>query len=122
MVYLFNKYFPNSSDLIGQLEIDFRSFIKWLNDNPYSPSYYPTNTNMYKHFDYDYSRIKISTMQYEMFKLDFKKKTNETRENLVKILNGKFKDIVIEPEIEIYTNGKDYTNHKFSEGIFLKSI
>ena len=120
VVYLFNKYFPNSSDLIGQLEIDFRSFIKWLNDNPYSPSYYPGNTNMYKHFDYDYSRVKISTMQYEMFKLDFKKKTNETRENLVKILNGKFKDIVIDPEIEIYTNGNDYTNYKFSEGDILK--
>ena len=75
---------------------------------------------MYKHFDYDYSRVKISTMQYEMFKLDFKKKTNETRENLVKILNGKFKDIVIDPEIEIYTNGNDYTNYKFSEGDILK--
>ena len=120
VIYLFNKYFPNSSDLIGQLEIDFRSFIKWLNDNPYSPSYYPGNTNMYKHFNYDYSRIKINAMQYEMFKLDFKKKTNESKENLVKILNGKFKDIVIDPEIEIYTDGNDYTNYKFSEGDILK--
>jgi uncharacterized circularly permuted ATP-grasp superfamily protein len=75
---------------------------------------------MYKHFNYDYSRIKINAMQYEMFKLDFKKKTNESKENLVKILNGKFKDIVIDPEIEIYTDGNDYTNYKFSEGDILK--
>ena len=87
--HLFQKYFQNSSDLLGQLEIDFRSFIKWLNDNPYSPAYYPGNTYLYKNFDYDYSRIKINAMQYEMFKLDFKKKTNETKENLVKILNRK---------------------------------
>ena len=55
-----------------------------------------------------------------MFKLDFKKKTNEAKENLVKILNGKFKDIIIDPEIEIYTDGNDYTNYKFSEGDILK--
>ena len=121
MVYLFHKYFQNSSDLIGQLEIDFRSFIKWLNDNPYSPAYYPGNTYLYKNFDYDYSRIKINTMQYEMFKLDFKKKTNETKENLVKILNGKFKDIISDPELEIYTDGNDYTNYKFSEGDLLRT-
>ena len=120
VVYLFHKYFQKSSDLIGQLEIDFRSFIKWLNDNPYSPAYYPGNTNLYKNFEYDYSRIKINTMQYEMFKLEFKKKTNETKDNLVKILNGKFKDIIIDPELEIYTDGNDYTNYKFSEGDILK--
>ena len=120
VVYLFKKYFPNSSDLIGQLERDFRSFIKWLNDNPYSPAYYPGNTFMYKTIKYDYSRIKINTMQYEMFKLEFKKKTNETKENLVKILNGKFKEIVDDPELEIYTDGNDYTNYKFSEGDILK--
>ena len=121
VVYLFQKYFPNSSDLLGQLEIDFRSFIKWLNDNPYSPAYYPGNTYLYKNFDYDYSRIKINAMQYEMFKLDFKKKTNETKENLVKILNGKFKDIISDPELEIYTDGNDYTNYKFSEGDLLRT-
>jgi len=71
VVYLFKKYFPNSSDLIGQLERDFRNFIKWLNDNPYSPAYYPGNTNLYKTLNYDYSRVKINTMQYEMFKLEF---------------------------------------------------
>ena len=120
VIYLFQKYFHNSSDLIGQLEIDFRSFIKWLNDNPYSPAYYPGNTNLYKSFNYDYSRVKISTMQYEMFKLEFKKKTNEVRENLIKILNGKFKDIISDPELEIHTDGNDYTNYKFSEGDILK--
>ena len=111
VVYLFNKYFQNSSDLIGQLEIDFRSFIKWINDNPYSPAYYPGNTFLYKTFKYDYSKVKISSMQYEMFKLEFKKKTNETKENLVKILNGKFKSIIIDPELEIHTDGNDYTNY-----------
>ena len=120
MIYLFHKYFQNSSDLIGQLEIDFRSFIKWLNDNPYSPAYYPGNTYLYKTFKYDYSKVKISSMQYEMFKLEFKKKTNETKENLVKILNGKFKSIIIDPELEIHTDGNDYTNYKFSEGDILK--
>ena len=59
-------------------------------------------------------------MQYEMFKLEFKKKTNETKENLVKILNGKFKSIIIDPELEIHTDGNDYTNYKFSEGDILK--
>ena len=120
VVYLFHKYFQNSSDLIGQLEIDFRSFIKWLNDNPYSPAYYPGNTNLYKTRNYDYSRIKINSMQYEMFKLEFKKKTNETRENLIKILNGKFNEVKIDPELEIYTDGNDYTNYKFSEEDILK--
>ena len=56
-----------------------------------------------------------------MFKLDFKKKTNETKENLVKILNGKFKDIISDPELEIYTDGNDYTNYKFSEGDLLRT-
>ena len=120
VIYLFNKYFQNSSDLIGQLEIDFRSFIKWLNDNPHPPTYYPGSTNMYKNFDYDYSRVKINTMQYEMFKLESKKKSLETKENLVKILNGKFKDIIVDPEVEIHTDGNDYTNYKFSEGDILK--
>ena len=120
VIYLFQKYFHNSSDLIGQLEIDFRSFIKWLNDNPYSPAYYPGNTNLYKTFNYDYSRVKINTMQYEMFKLEFKKKTNEVRENLIKILNGKFQDIISDPELEIHTDGNDYTNYKFSEGDILR--
>ena len=121
VIYLFKKYFPNSSDLIGQLEIDFRSFIKWLNDNPYSPAYYPGNTLLYKTFIYDYGKIKINPMQYEMFKLEFKKKTNEVKDNLVKILSGKFKDIIEDPELEIYTNGNDYTNYKFSVGDILNS-
>jgi hypothetical protein len=121
VIYLFKKYFPNSSDLIGQLEIDFRSFIKWLNDNPYSPAYYPGNTSLYKTYSYDYGKIKISTMQYEMFKLEFKKKTNEIKENLVKILSGKFKDIIEDPDLEIYTDGNDYTNYKFSVGDILKA-
>ena len=121
VIYLFKKYFPNSSDLIGQLEIDFRSFIKWLNDNPYSPAYYPGNTSLYKTYSYDYGKIKISTMQYEMFKLEFKKKTNEIKENLVKILSGKFKDVIEDPELEIYTDGNDYTNYKFSVGDILKA-
>ena len=120
VVYLFKKYFPNSSDLIGQLEIDFRSFIKWLNDNPYSPAYYPGNTSLYKTFNYDYGKIKINPMQYEMFKLEFKKKTNELKDNLVKILSGKFKEVVEDPELEIYTDGNDYTNYKFSVGDILK--
>ena len=120
VVYLFKKYFPNSSDLIGQLERDFRNFIKWLNDNPYSPAYYPGNTNLYKTLNYDYSRVKINTMQYEMFKLEFKKKTSETKDNLVKILNGKFNEIIDDPELEIFTDGNDYTNYKFSEGDILK--
>jgi len=120
VVYLFKKYFPNSSDLIGQLEIDFRSFIKWLNDNPYSPAYYPGNTSLYKTFNYDYGRIKISPMQYEMFKLEFKKKTNELKDNLVKLLSGKFKEVVEDPELEIFTDGNDYTNYKFSVGDILK--
>ena len=120
VIYLFKKYFPNSSDLIGQLEIDFRSFIKWLNDNPYSPAYYPGNTNLYKSYDYDYGKIKISPMQYEMFKLEFKKKTNEIKDNLVKILNGKFKEVIEDPELEIFTDGNDYTNYKFSVGDILR--
>jgi hypothetical protein len=120
VIYLFKKYFPNSSDLIGQLEIDFRSFIKWLNDNPYSPSYYPGNTSLYKSFEYNYGKIEISPMQYEMFKLEFKKKTNETKENLIKILSGKFGEIIEDPEIEIFTDGNDYTNYKFSVGDILK--
>ena len=120
VVYLFKKYFPNSSDLIGQLEIDFRSFIKWLNDNPYSPAYYPGNTSLYKTFNYDYGRIKNSPMQYEMFKLEFKKKTNELKDNLVKLLSGKFKEVVEDPELEIFTDGNDYTNYKFSVGDILK--
>ena len=120
VIYLFKKYFPNSSDLIGQLEIDFRSFIKWLNDNPYSPAYYPGNTNLYKSYNYDYGKIKINPMQYEMFKLEFKKKTNEIKENLVKILNGKFKEVVEDPELEIFTDGNDYTNYKFSVGDILR--
>ena len=60
-------------------------------------------------------------MQYEMFKLEFKKKTNEVKDNLVKILSGKFKDIIEDPELEIYTNGNDYTNYKFSVGDILNS-
>ena len=59
-------------------------------------------------------------MQYEMFKLEFKKKTNEVRENLIKILNGKFQDIISDPELEIHTDGNDYTNYKFSEGDILR--
>ena len=121
VVYLFKKYFPNSSDLIGQLEIDFRSFIKWLNDNPYSPAYYPGNTLLYKTFIYDYGKIKINPMQYEMFKLESKKKTNEIKDNLVKILSGKFKDVIEDPDLEIYTNGNDYTNYKFSVGDILNA-
>ena len=120
VVYLFKKYFPNSSDLIGQLEIDFRSFIKWLNDNPYSPAYYPGNTSLYKIYNIDYSKIKISPMQYEMFKLEHKKKTNELKDNLVKILSGKFKEVIEDPELEIYTDKNDYTNYKFSVGDILK--
>jgi len=121
VVYLFKKYFSNSSDLIGQLEVDFRSFIKWLKDNPYSPAYYPGETSLYKSMNYDYSRIKINQMQYEMFKLEFKKKTNILRENLVKILNGKFDDIIEEQDLEIYTDVNDYTNYKFSRGDILKT-
>ena len=60
-------------------------------------------------------------MQYEMFKLEFKKKTNEIKENLVKILSGKFKDVIENPELEIYTDGNDYTNYKFSVGDILKA-
>ena len=55
-----------------------------------------------------------------MFKLEFKKKTNEVRENLIKILNGKFQDIISDPELEIHTDGNDYTNYKFSEGDILR--
>jgi hypothetical protein len=120
VVYLFKKYFPNSSDLIGQLEIDFRSFIKWLNDNPYSPAYYPGNTNLYKTVNYDYKKIKINPMQYEMFKLEFKKKTNEIKDNLVKILSGKFNEVIEDSDLEIFTDGNDYTNYKFSVGDILK--
>ena len=120
VVYLFKKYFPNSSDLIGQLEIDFRSFIKWLNDNPYSPAYYPGNTNLYKTINYDYKKIKINPMQYEMFKLEFKKKTNEIKDNLVKILSGKFNEVIEDSDLEIFTDGNDYTNYKFSVGDILK--
>ena len=59
-------------------------------------------------------------MQYEMFKLEFKKKTNELKDNLVKILSGKFKEVVEDPELEIFTDGNDYTNYKFSAGDILK--
>ena len=33
---------------------------------------------------------------------------------------GKFKSIIIDPELEIHTDGNDYTNYKFSEGDILK--
>ena len=59
-------------------------------------------------------------MQYEMFKLEFKKKTNEIKDNLVKILNGKFKEVIEDPELEIFTDGNDYTNYKFSVGDILR--
>ena len=117
---MFKKYFQNKSDLIGQLEVDMREFIKWLNDNPYSPAYYPSNTVLYKTMDIDYSKIKISQMQYEIFKSEFRKKTSESRENLIKILSGKFNEVIEDPEIEIYTDRNDYTNYKFSVGDILK--
>ena len=120
VIYMFKKYFQNKSDLIGQLEVDMREFIKWLNDNPYSPAYYPSNTVLYKTMDIDYSKIKISQMQYEIFKSEFRKKTSESRENLIKILSGKFNEVIEDPEIEIYTDRNDYTNYKFSVGDILK--
>ena len=70
--------------------------------------------------DIDYSKIKISQMQYEIFKSEFRKKTNESRENLIKILSGKFNEVIEDPEIEIYTDRNDYTNYKFSVGDILK--
>jgi hypothetical protein len=39
---------------------------------------------------------------------------------LVKILSGKFKEVIEDPELEIFTDGNDYTNYKFSVGDILK--
>ena len=56
-----------------------------------------------------------------MFIIEYKKKSNEVKENLVKILEGKFNEIIEDPELIIWTNEKDYTNFKFSVGDFIKA-
>ena len=53
-----------------------------------------------------------------MFIIENKKKLNEVKDNLIKILEGKFNE---DHKQIIWTNEKDYTNFKFSVGDFIKS-
>ena len=56
-----------------------------------------------------------------MFIIEYKKKSNQVKDNLSKILEGKFDEVIEDPEQIIWTNEKDYTNFKFSLGDFIKA-
>ena len=56
-----------------------------------------------------------------MFIIEYKKKSNQVKDNLIKILEGKFDEVIEDPEQIIWTNEKDYTNFKFSVGDFIKA-
>ena len=40
----------------------------------------------------DYNKIKVNVLQYQMFIIEYKKKLNEVKDNLIKILEGKFNE------------------------------
>ena len=122
IVYIFKNYFNNNPDLISKCEDDIKICIQWLIDNPFPPTYYPsTTTQLYRNKKIDYNKIKVNGLQYQMFVIEYKKKSNEVKENLIKILEGKFNEIIEDPEQVIWTNEKDYTNFKFSVGDFIKA-
>ena len=66
------------------------------------------------------NKIKVNGLQYQMFIIEYKKKSNQVKDNLIKILEGKFDEVIEDPEQIIWTNEKDYTNFKFSVGIVFK--
>ena len=122
LVYIFKNYFNNNPDLISKCEDDIKKCIQWLIDNPFPPSYYPsTTTQLYRNKKVDYNKIKVNGLQYQMFIIEYKKKSNQVKDNLIKILEGKFDEVIEDPEQIIWTNEKDYTNFKFSVGDFIKA-
>ena len=122
LIYLFKQYFSNNSDLIGKFEDDFNILIKWLEINSFPPKYYPSSTTqLYKYKKINYKNIEqLNQFHYNIFIVNCQNKTKEIKDNLKKIISGKFNEIIDDEDLLIYTNEKDYTNFKFSENDLIK--